>query len=77
MPNAKDISSGLFRIANPKRLGQGAAGLLLSAVSLRLQIQRNGDPQNAPNYKLLPEDYPNKPTLINKKTKPIYTNNNL
>ena len=34
------------------------------------------NPQNAPNYKDLPEVYPNKPTQINTTTTPLYVQEN-
>ena len=35
------------------------------------------DPQNAPNYDNLPEDYPKRPTRTNNTTNPVYVNDNL
>lgn len=35
------------------------------------------DPQNAPNYDNLPEDYPERPTRSNNTTNPVYVNDNL
>ena len=35
-------------------------------------VLKAAEPQNAPNYNQLPNDYPEKPTLINKTIKPVF-----
>jgi RHS repeat-associated protein len=39
-------------------------------------VPKATDPQNAPNYNSLPNDYPDKPTRTNKTTTPVYTKDN-